>query len=68
MRVWTTKDFTGHWPVGAAAVVVAEDERITKLTMDKALMVDGLDPTEGYTLVELDLDVPGAVILVNGEY
>ena len=68
MRVWTTNDFTGHWPVGAAGVVVAEDEIHARALFDTVLAIDGLDPSDGYTLVELDLDIPHPVILVNGEY
>lgn len=68
MRVWTTKDFKGHWPMGAAGVVVACCEEHARQQFDMALAVDGLDPSDGYELVEIDLGVPGALILVNGEY
>lgn len=68
MRVWTTNDFRGHWPVGAAGVIVAEDKIHAKTLFDMALAIDGLDSSNGYTLIELDLDIPHPVILVNGEY
>lgn len=69
MKVWTCNDFEGHWPVGAAAVVVAETEEQAKDLLDFALSVEGLGRQEdGYTLKTLDINKPEAIVLVNGDY
>lgn len=69
LRVWTVKDFKGHWPVGTAAVVVAPDVFTAQKYLNKALEADGLaGSVNEYTLVELDLSKCSALILNNGEY
>lgn len=70
LKVFTANDHDGHWPVGACSVVVATDEPEARRLLDTALIADGLKPCEEvkYTLRELDLTTPAAVILDNGEY
>jgi hypothetical protein len=70
MRVWVVKDHNSHYPVGAASVIVAENEKQAYNLLDAALIADGLKPhiKDPYTLIELSLDTPQAMILVNGDY
>lgn len=67
MRVWTCVDHAGHQPTGTASVVVAENEEAARALLDDALVGVGLDPTL-YTLNELDLTEPSALILRDGDY
>jgi hypothetical protein len=69
MRVFTSDDFAGHWPVGTAAVVVAPDEAAARVLLLAELATHGLaDQPRGFTLRELDTVVPAAVVLNNGDY
>jgi hypothetical protein len=66
VKVFVSSDFTGHYPVGSAAVVVAanEDEARALLTAELAkegLVFDG-------TLKAMKTNAPHALILCNGEY
>ena len=69
MNVYTTTDFPGHWPVGVAAVVVANDENEAHHLMREALD-PSLRPDENhdFEFQRLDVDRPNAVILHDGEY
>ena len=66
LRLFASNDFTGHYPVGSALIVVAvnEDEAL-KLAKDKCaenkLVFDG-------TLIEIDLCASGSYMLVDGDY
>lgn len=60
--------FTGHWPVGACAVVVAIDEQQAELDMRDALEREGLDRYQDLTFVEIDTTAPAVHILLNGDY
>lgn len=74
MNVYTCVDFEGAWPVGVAAVVVAESEEHAR-----ALLVDALtnaciyprpkplDPFT-FTLQRLDTTKPSATLLADGDY
>ena len=66
MRVFTSNDFTGQYPVGAALVVVAtnEDEALSlaKNCCEKSgLVFDG-------NLIELDVTRVGYEMLLDGDY
>lgn len=65
MKVFTTKDFIGHW-VGTAAVVVAADEISARLALCAELDRLGLEGT--FTLQELDPTSPRVLILQDGDY
>lgn len=66
MRIWTSTDFAGVWPVGSAAVVVAPSEERAKELLDIELRTRGLR-FDG-TLEELALADERAVILLDGDY
>lgn len=66
LKVYTVTGFTGHWPVGPAAVVVARDLAHAEALMDAELVRRGL-PTDKYAMISLRLE-PGAHVLCDGDY
>lgn len=66
MRVFTCNDFTGHYPVGSAAVVIAKDEHHAEEILRLSLGERGL--SGDFTLKELNVTEAGAVILADGNY
>lgn len=64
LRVWTSKDFEGHWPVGVAAVVVARDEAEARGLLAAVLPVHN----SPFTLQEVLMDTPNCTILNDGDY
>ena len=70
MNVYTCDNHSQHYPVGCASIVVAEDEEQAHTLLDDELKSDGLEPyeIEPYTLVKVDVDIPKATILVDGNY
>lgn len=66
-RVFTCTNFKGVWPVGVSAVVVARDKRQARQLLNKQLEEKGL-PITDYTLEEVSLEQPAAVILNDGDY
>jgi hypothetical protein len=70
-QVFTFTNFTGHYPVGTAAVVVAKNLTEAKMLMNEQLSDNGLpalDDQEGVKILKVDLDVYHAEILLDGEY
>ncbi len=65
MRVFTSDDFPGHYPVGVAAVIVAPDEAAARALLIEAAPLAGSDH---FTLVELDVEKAHAVVLCDGNY
>ena len=74
MKIYTCDDFEGHYPVGAAAVVVAPDRPAARVLLARALTERGLPyrGTRGQgaepTLTELDTTTAAAFVLVDGNY
>ena len=69
MRVFTHNKFEGHWPVGTAAVVVAENRATAKFRLEWALKEVGLTQTiDMADFDELDLQTESAAILNDGNY
>lgn len=68
-KVFTCTDFRGIWPVGVSSVIVARDRQEARHLLDKALENAGI-PQDSipYTLAELDLTKPGALLLNTGDY
>ena len=66
MKVWTTNDFTGHWPVGTSAVVIAQSEDRARELIERAVEKCGLK-FDG-TLREVPSDEEAAIILRDGNY
>lgn len=68
MKIYTCKDFKGHWPTESAAIVVAKDESHAFELLRKVLRCSGLDLEGHETLEELDVVHPNATLLQNGIY
>lgn len=70
MKLYTCNDHIVHWPVGAASIILAENEEKAAKLLTIALHDDGLDPDDGdgYTLTEVDLKQAQAIVLCNGDY
>jgi hypothetical protein len=68
MRVWTCVDHETFWPVGGASVVVAPDQPTARELLRRELERHGLKKDEPFTLLELDIARPQAVILNDGDY
>lgn len=71
MNVYTCT-FVGHYPVGAAAVVVAESEQKAATALIIELVRQGLGPPKntlsGLELEILDIQDPAVTILLDGDY
>jgi len=69
MKVFTCTDFDSSWPNGCASVIVAEDEDSARAKLNIVLVNNGLRARifKGYTLHELDLSLPKAIILCHTE-
>lgn len=69
MKIYTSIEFAGHWPVGTAAVIVANDCIQAAILLQQQLTIRGLmqiiDPAR---LVEIDIDEPCCFILCDGNY
>ena len=66
LKVYYNTDFEGMWPVGTSAVVVAESaEQAESLLTDKLAAI-GL--AYRGTMTEIDITVPNAIILQDGDY
>jgi len=68
LKVWTCRNFKGFWPVGTAAVIVAENETQAKMMLLGKLRAIGLGKDEDFTLQELDVSLPTVSILRDGDY
>jgi len=73
MKVFTCKDFQGVWPVGSAAVVVAQTKAKAKFALLEALEKQGKDLGNNnkdldFTVQEVDTTKTGATILNDGDY
>jgi len=69
MKVWLNTDFTGHYPVGTAAVVVADTAQQAAEMLNAALVEGGLTANstpEQFT--RLPTNSPRAVVLNDGNY
>lgn len=71
MKVWTNTTATGYWPVGFAAVVVAETaERAAHFLNLKlaALNMVQSEPIKPAEMVEVDTTKVNVTILADGNY
>ena len=69
MKVFWSTDFRGFYPVGTAAVVVARNEDEARRLLRQKILDHGLpDPFDEFTVTELDISSPKAVILRDGDY
>ncbi len=72
MKLFYSTDHAGHWPVGVASIVVAENEDDARRLLAEALAAEGLraqsSRDDGFTLHEIDLSKGHAIVLNNGDY
>lgn len=68
MNVYICQDHEGHWPVGVASVVVAEDEKAARQLLVDRLADHGIKQTEPFRLWPINLTEPGAFVLCDGDY
>lgn len=70
MKVYVCTDHDFHWPVGVASVVIAPDIQTARRLLDNQLALDGLAifDESPYTLQDVSLDMPQAIILCDGDY
>ena len=67
MKLYTTTTFKGHYPVGTAAVVWANNPIEARRLLNAELKNRGLEDPE-YRLDEWDFRSPQAIILNDGDY
>ena len=71
MNVYTCTEFPGHWPVGVAAVIVAEDEAFARASLLVELRTNGFPSATLDDIGEmnlLDTTVRSVNILDDGDY
>lgn len=69
MNIWTNTNFEGHWPVGVAAVIIADSAEEATELLNLELISEGLKPTAEEKYMEpLDLRRKHAKVLNNGDY
>lgn len=67
MKLWTSTDHPGHYPVGVASIILAETHSQACDLLQDALRSKGL-PTLPFSLEEVDMEVLQAIILNDGDY
>lgn len=69
MNIYTCTGFQGHYPVGTAAVVVAQDRGHARRLLNRELAAQNLPEITDLKQIQLvDSTVAKATILLNGEY
>ena len=69
LRVWSITSFTGHYPVGVAAVVVAKDAEDAAKLLTVELSAHGLEQEiKAKSMREVPMVIPMAFILADGNY
>lgn len=69
MNVWTNNQFSGHWPVGTAAVVVAGTALQAAELLNNELSKCGLGrPATPDQFEKLSTNAPTVRVLCDGDY
>ena len=69
MNIYTCNSFEGFYPVGTAAVIVAESNVKAKAILDAELKRMGLSQDVPIGEINrLETGMPDAIILCNGDY
>lgn len=69
MKLYICDNFKGHWPVGVAAVIVADNQIHAAQLLENVLAEVGLKQDINKSqLAEIDLTQHGAYILNDGDY
>ena len=67
LKVYVCTDFSGHWPVGTSAIVVATGPDRAKAMLNYDLELMGLK-SDAEHMQKLDITVEAVHILQDGEY
>ena len=69
MKIFTHKRWEGYYPVGVAAVIVANNVFEAQIYLEDKLHSMGLSQEVDVSLfVEINIDIPGCTILLDGDY
>ena len=68
LKVWKCTDHDFHYPVGVASIVVAATKQRATTLLKNKIKEHGLKWTGEETLEEIDLTVPAAHVLQDGNY
>jgi len=69
MKTFVCTQFTGHYPVGVAAVVIAPDRVTATLILNEQLKQRFLPGDAAIVnMIEIPTDLPSCVILADGNY
>jgi hypothetical protein len=68
LKVFYCTDFEGHYPIGTAAVMVAENKEQAKLLLENSLKDDLPQVIEVNDIHEMDLNNQGCNVLHYGNY
>lgn len=68
MRVFICTDHEGHYPVGVASIVVADDEDHARRLLGAELKQHGLRREKPFTLQEVGTADAHALVLLDGNY
>jgi len=71
MKVFTHTAFDGFYPVGVAAVIIAEDKQTAKILLEKKLeelKMTQYEPIKEEDFQEVDINTPSVDILNDGNY
>jgi hypothetical protein len=68
-KIYTNNEFTGHWPVGTAAVVIADNSWKAAVLLNEELEKRNLRPTANEKdMKEFQMDCDKVLILCDGNY
>ena len=69
-KIFVCTDHNGHWPVGAASVIVAPNIKQARILLDAALIAHSLKSNidHPFTLQQINLSESAAHILCDGDY
>jgi hypothetical protein len=69
MKIYYNNTFSGYYPVGASAVVVARNRPLAASTLQKKLKEIGLgQEVEPKSMVKVSTTEPKVIILQDGNY
>lgn len=68
LKVFTCTGFTGRWPVGTCAIMVAPDMQEARDRLSVKLEAYGFKLKSDDVLTEVNLSEPSAEILLDGDY
>jgi hypothetical protein len=68
-KIYTNTVFTGHWPVGTAAVVIADNATTAAVLLNEELKKSDLPQTaKKNDMKEFPMDCDTVLILCDGNY